>query len=454
MRGKLRSTGALLCVATAAVVIFGITAFLIGNEGQGVRSPQGVSLAASESDVGQNPVERAAAAAQEAGVGELLTPEFLRICEQESPGICGKLAEKLQSRAAFDQSWFWQLSGKTLHYYEALARPADNVYDTGRDHGPAVLAFTGDVNFADDWNIMRHYTGTAGITDCFGESLLEEMRSADVLLCNNEFSISDRGSPMPGKRFTFRAKTDNVSMWHQLGADIVGLANNHCFDYGEEAFIDTLDTLTEAGIPYVGAGRNIQEAMEPRFFLAGGMKIGYVACTRAEKHILTPGAGENSPGVLRCYEPELAEQAIRQAKEQCDYLAVYVHWGTEGSTVLEQAQTELAGRFQQAGADLIVGAHPHVLQGTGWRKDTPVIYSLGNFWFNMKSMDTALLKVTINQPGAAGAEVQLLPCVQTGGRVSLLEDTTERQRVWNSLNTVAESGYFDENGVLRKSDVV
>lgn len=136
------------------------------------------------------------------------------------------------------------------------------------------------------------------------------MRSADVLLCNNEFSISDRGSPMPGKRFTFRAKTDNVSMWHQLGADIVGLANNHCFDYGEEAFIDTLDTLTEAGIPYVGAGRNIREAMEPRFFLAGGMKIGYIACTRAEKHILTPGAGENSPGVLCCYEPELAEQAI------------------------------------------------------------------------------------------------------------------------------------------------
>lgn len=83
-----------------------------------------------------------------------------------------------------------------------------------------------------------------------------------------------------------------------------------------------------------------------------------------------------------------------------------------------------------------------------------MIYSLGNFWFNMKSMDTAHLKVTVSQPGTAEAEVQLLPCVQTGGRVSLLEDAAERQKVWNSLNTVAESGYFDENGVLRKSDVV
>ena len=181
---------------------------------------------------------------------------------------------------------------------------------------------------------------------------------------------------MPGKQFTFRAKTANVSMWQQLGADIVGLANNHCFDYGEDAFLDTLSTLQGANIPYVGAGKNLEEAMQPQFFLVGGMKIGYVACTRAEKYILTPEAGETSPGVLRCYDPELAVQAIQTASEQCDYLVVYVHWGTEGSTVLEQAQTDLATRFTEAGADLIVGAHPHILQGAGWRKDTPVLYSL------------------------------------------------------------------------------
>ena len=79
-----------------------------------------------------------------------------------------------------------------------------------------------------------------------------------------------------------------------------------------------------------------------------------------------------------------------------------------------------------------------------------MLYSLGNFWFNMETLDSALLKVTVTEPGAAGATVQLLPCIQTGGRVSLLEEDADKQRVLDSLNAVMESGYFDENGILCK----
>ena len=156
--------------------------------------------------------------------------------------------------------------------------------------------------------------------------------------------------------------------------------------------------------------------------------------------------------MLRCYEPEKALEAIRTARQNCDYLVVYVHWGTEQSTVLETAQTELADLFQQAGADLIVGAHPHVLQGAGWRGQTPVLYSLGNFWFNMETLDTALLEVTVTGPGAGNAQVRLLPCVQTGGRTSLVEDEAERRRILEELNAVCESGWFDEEGVLHKPE--
>lgn len=310
------------------------------------------------------------------------------------------------------------------------------------------LAFTGDVNFADDWYNMLHYAKTGGVEDCFDPLLLEEMRGADILLSNNEFAFSDRGSPMPGKQFTFCSRPENAAIWQQLGVDIVSLANNHCFDYGADAFADTLTTLSDAGIAYVGAGADLEEAMTPRYFTVDGLTIGFVACTRAEKYILTPEAGEDSPGVLRCYDPELAVQVIEEADSRCDYLVVYVHWGTEYSTKLEQAQTDLATLFAEAGADLIVGSHPHILQGAGWRGDVPVLYSLGNFWFNMETMDSALLTVTLTGPGAENATARLIPCVQTGGRTSILTDEGEKTRILDHLNAVSESGWFDENGVL------
>lgn len=457
MKTPARVLAVAACAAALLVISWGVPHYLMNTGVRVVLPPQSAASQASASAVptaSPTPQQQAEAALEvllAAGAPQELTADFLRFCEEQSPGICTALAAAVKTEG-YSKELFWQVSGKSYLYYQALyTQPmAENVHDTGVTDGPAVLAFTGDVNFADDWYNMLHYAKTAGIEDCFGESLLAEMRAADVLLCNNEFAFSDRGSPMPGKQFTFRAKTANVSMWQQLGADIVGLANNHCFDYGEDAFLDTLSTLQGANIPYVGAGKNLEEAMQPQFFLVGGMKIGYVACTRAEKYILTPEAGETSPGVLRCYDPELAVQAIQTASEQCDYLVVYVHWGTEGSTVLEQAQTDLATRFTEAGADLIVGAHPHILQGAGWRQDTPVLYSLGNFWFNMETLDSALLKVTVSEPGAAGATVQLLPCIQTGGRVSLLEEDADRQRVLNSLNDVMENGYFDANGNLCK----
>ncbi len=448
MSSKTRFAAALICGVAVVAVIWGVSQFLTSTGVQQLPAPQSTAVPSPTPD----PAQQAADAL--AGTNEALTLDFLRFCEAQSPGLCSQMAAKLAAGETYQDRWFWELSQKTLHYYQALYQQpmAENVHDTGRTGLPVSLAFTGDVNFADDWYNMRHYAKTGGIPDCFGESLLQRMQGADVLLCNNEFAFSDRGSPMPGKQFTFRAKTANVEMWQQLGADIVGLANNHCFDYGEEAFLDTLSTLQSAGIPYVGAGANSEEAATAQFFLAGGMKIGYVACTRAEKYILTPEAGPDSPGVLRCYEPEAALEAIRQAKAQCDYLVVYVHWGTEGTTVLERAQTDLATQFQQAGADLIVGAHPHVLQGAGWREDAPVFYSLGNFWFNMETLDSALLEVELSGPSAAQAQARLLPCIQTGGRTSLVEDEAEKQRILNELNAVMESGFFDKNGVLQQKE--
>ncbi|HJD20709.1 MAG TPA: CapA family protein [Candidatus Gemmiger faecigallinarum] len=318
------------------------------------------------------------------------------------------------------------------------------------DDGSVTLAFTGDVCFADNWTIMQQYAGRGGdFAANFSADLLAQMHSADLLVSNNEFCFSDRGEPMPGKAYTFRAAPEHAALWDVMGVDLVSLANNHCGDFGPDAFLDTLDTLHGAGVPYIGAGRDLDEAMQAQYYVANGMTFAFVGATRAEKYIMTPKAAEDAPGVLYTYDPADTLEAIRTAEKNADFVVVYAHWGTEQSTVLEQAQTDLASLYAAAGADLIVGAHPHVLQGAGWRGDVPVFYSLGNFWFNMEDCDTALLLVTVDADGVPSC--RLLPCRQADGRTTLLQGD-EASAVLDSLNAVMESGSFAPDGTLLKPE--
>ncbi|MFV0414682.1 MAG: CapA family protein, partial [Oscillospiraceae bacterium] len=312
---------------------------------------------------------------------------------------------------------------------------------------PITLAFTGDINLADTWeNMQVYYAQENGIFDCISEGLRNKMQQADILLVNNEFSYSNRGQPMPGKQYTFRAKTENVEIMQQLGVDIVSLANNHVFDYGEDAFYDTLETLQKSGIPYVGAGKNIEEAMQPQYFIVGGIKIAYVAASRAEKYILTPEATETTPGILRTYNPAQFLQVTETAKRNADIVIAYPHWGTENTSVLEKEQIELAHQLVDAGADLVIGAHPHCLQGVEYYNEKPIIYSLGNFWFNTATVDTALLEISLQSPDEI--IVRMLPCIQRGGKTFLLENASEKEKIWTFLESISPGISFDNNGKM------
>ena len=146
------------------------------------------------------------------------------------------------------------------------------------------LCFAGDINFDENWATTQYLnTCENGIKDCISPELINTMQQADIMWINNEFTYSDRGQPLPGKAYTFRANPDRVKNLKLLGVDIVGLANNHVYDYGKEALLDTMDTLDKAEIPYVGAGRNLKEASEPVYMEIQGKTIAFVAASRAEK---------------------------------------------------------------------------------------------------------------------------------------------------------------------------
>lgn len=316
------------------------------------------------------------------------------------------------------------------------------------DDGTVTFVFAGDILFDPAYAIFATYRQRGEqIEQCISEDLLEEMRSADVMMINNEFPYSYRGAPVPDKTYTFRASPESVSVLYDMGVDIVALANNHAYDYGEDAFLDTLDTLEQAEILYVGAGRNLEEAVQPIYYLVGDSKIAVLSATQIERTTSphTVGATEDTPGVFRCLETELLEEKIREAKEECDFVIVYIHWGTESTDELDWRQCNDAPLYVEAGADIIIGDHPHCLQEIGYIDGVPVIYSLGNFWFNSRTMDSCIVKMTLSEDGIQS--LQFVPCLQSNCGVSLLEGT-ERARVISYMQSISSTANIDEYGFV------
>lgn len=333
-------------------------------------------------------------------------------------------------------------------YEQAVSMGQKAILVECADRDKVTFAFAGDILFDEAYAIMYRYMARGGtVEDTFQAGLLERMRGADVFMLNNEFPFSDRGTPTQGKQFTFRANPQKVSMLNELGVDIAALANNHAYDYGNEALLDTFDTLEAAGISYVGAGRNLEEAQKPVYVIANGMKIAVVSATQIERTANpdTKEATAASAGVLRCLDPTALLGVIEQAKENSDFVILYIHWGTEGQEEIDWLQEEQAAKYAQAGVGLIIGDHPHCLQKLDVVEGVPVVYSLGNFWFHSKTQDTCLVEVSINREGIKS--IQFLPCRQEECRTRLLTGG-EADGVLNYMRSISPNVLIDKDGYI------
>jgi poly-gamma-glutamate synthesis protein (capsule biosynthesis protein) len=327
--------------------------------------------------------------------------------------------------------------------YESM----DNI-KTIKSNNPSTLSFVGDVSLADNWFIAPKYDSRGGIEGVLSKDILKIMTDSDLMVVNSEFTVSNRGSALRGKQYTFRAKPDRLPIYNEMGVDLVTLANNHVYDYGEDAFLDMLKAFDKYKIPRVGAGKNIEEAKKPFYFIINGYKIAIVNATRAEKYIMTPGATKTSGGVFRCYDPTDMINLIKSLKDETDYIIPVIHFGREDSHELETEQVSSAKKYIDAGASMVVGHHAHTLQGVEIYKDKPIIYNLGNFLFNDLKVDTAIYKVILNDDGSM--EYYMIPALQENCSTKLLTGN-EKQRVINDINSWSINAYLDKNGkIIRK----
>lgn len=328
-----------------------------------------------------------------------------------------------------------------------------NTYRIDKSAGEEVtFLFAGDVLLQDEYVPMAAYKrNDCDITKCFTDGLYEEMVGADIFMVNNEFTYSYRGEPRAGKTYTFRAKPENVNILKDMGVDIVGAGNNHISDYGLDSSTDTFDTLRRAEIPYVGAGDNIEDATKVVYYRTDDTTVGIVCATQIERlaNPDTPAATENTPGTFRCLDPELLCKVLKEADSKCDVLVLYIHWGTENMVETDWLQDDQVGKYVESGADVIIGGHPHILQGIDYIEDVPVFYSLGNYWFSSKTKDTGVAKLVLKEGKIES--VRFIPCYSSGCVVRMCADA-EKDRLINYMQSISPNVLMDAEGYITKKE--
>ena len=221
---------------------------------------------------------------------------------------------------------------------------------------------------------------------------------ADIAFANLEGNLSDKGANQ-GSIYSFRIDPRALEGLIYAGFDVLSLANNHSLDYGPTALFDTINRLNQVGIKTSGAGKNEETANAPAIFeLSDGTKIAYLAYTD-----LYPKSFEATPtsAGISHYSEELIIQAIQKAKAEtgADLVVVSLHWGYEYELEPANQQRILAHELIDAGADLIIGHHPHVVQPVEKYKDGIIVYSLGNFifdqFFSKETMTSLAVEVTV-----------------------------------------------------------
>lgn len=304
------------------------------------------------------------------------------------------------------------------------------------------MVFTGDVYIG---NYVSNVYESVGVLGVVADSLADRMRTADLAMVNQEFAFSTRGVPMKDKQYTFRVDPKKVSLLTELGVDVVSLANNHTLDYGVEALCDTLETLKKSEITYVGAGETLSEAKTTRYVQIHDQTIALLSASRVIP-VSEWGATATRPGMFTTYDPTALMEEIKTARQNADVVIVYVHWGLEHKEYPESYQRTMGKQFIDAGADVVIGSHPHILQGFEYYNGKLIAYSLGNFIFSETIQKTALFEVWLDADNEL--HYSIVPCTTTKGQTREMEDETMRKELYEDLSRRSEGVIINETGEI------
>lgn len=299
------------------------------------------------------------------------------------------------------------------------------------------FAFGGDVHFESP--IREHLARSPASVLA---PVAQVLRRADIAMVNLETAVTNRGTPAT-KAYVFRAPRSAFAALRAGGVDVTTVANNHGMDFGRTGLADTLAAGRRAGIPVVGAGRNGGQAYAPHRVTVKGQRIAIIGATQVlDDHLISAWtAGPGKMGLASAKDEPRLLRAVREARRTSDTVVVYLHWGLELSSCPTGFQTSLARKLVNAGADVIVGSHAHVLLGAGRLKKAFVAYGLGNFVFyafREITSRTGVLEVTVT--GRRIDRYRWVPARISGGIPHPLSGNRRKQAEasWRSLRSCTD----------------
>lgn len=261
------------------------------------------------------------------------------------------------------------------------------------------VSLTGDCTLGTDeyfgWDTsLNAYYLTQG-ADYFLENVRDIFKQDDLTIVNLEGTLTTSVT-REDKQFAFKGDPEFISILSGSSVEAANVANNHSHDYGEQSFTDTLDAARGAGITTFGYD-------ETAVMDVKGIKVGLVGIYELDDHMAR--------------EPQLAANIAKVKAEGAQLIIAVFHWGNELETVPDENQKALAHTAIDNGADLVVGHHPHVLQGIEKYKGRYIAYSLGNFCFggntNPSDMDTIIFQQTFTVNGSEVSQddnINIIPC--------------------------------------------
>lgn len=302
------------------------------------------------------------------------------------------------------------------------------------------LSFAGDVMFEKK---IENIITKNGLAYIFSE-VKPYFKSSDISMINLETPVSKRGEREKNKQFTFRANPYAIrNLTKASGINFVSLANNHVLDYGRIAFLDTLDFLKKEKIHKAGAGENIKKASAAVIVEKNGHKIAILASSRVVP-FKTWFAEINRSGVASTYNTDIIKKEIKDARKKADIVIVYVHWGNERAEFPIKIQKDLAKTYIDCGADIVVGSHPHVLEGIELYKKGIIAYSLGNFVFTDLKKDTMIFNITIENKKIN--KVRIIPCEIQNYRPVIIKDKARYDSFISKMNKLSFNARIDKKG--------